>query len=79
MFAEDGSQCMLGFLNRRDEVHVLDFVVNCLDVLETNIPGGWCPISLLFGWNSGAISLTSSLTLSLSRSSVDMYTYGPTF
>jgi len=34
LFAEDGSQCMHGFMNQRDGVDVLDFVGDCLDGLE---------------------------------------------
>jgi len=34
LFAEDRSQCMLGFRNQRAEAIVMSIVVDCLDVFE---------------------------------------------
>lgn len=50
---------MLGFVNQRDEVDILYFVIDYLNVLELSSQSLWlAPYQPSGGWNSGVISLS---------------------
>jgi len=48
---------MLGFMNQRDEVDILNSVVDCWDVLELDKQSLWlAPYQPSIGWNNGLTS-----------------------